>query len=131
MKELNTYIIEKLQLNKNSEAKESNINLLSISKLSDLELSDNKKVISRYLKGKDHKSALNVYLLDTEKFIHIFRYSDMHHLELSLIYNDTIDWPDENGWSSKNKIEYNDLDDRDNMNNLFNSFYNFLKENIK
>ena len=128
---INTYITEKLQLNKDTSSKESHVDLLSISKLSDLELSDNKKFISRYLKGKDYRSSLNIYLSDIEKFIHIFRYSDMHHLELSLIYNDTIDWPDKNEWSAKNRIEYNDLDDRDNMNNLFNNFYNFLKENIK
>ena len=131
MKQINQYILEKLKINKDSQYKESNIDLLPIHQIGDLELPNNKKVLSRFLKGKEYKNCMDIYLSDNKKYIHIFRYSDMHHLELSLIYNDNSKWPDENIWGSKDKLLYNDLDDRDNMNNLFNGFYKFLKENIK
>lgn len=128
MKSIDTYIIEKLHLDKDIEVTKRNVNLVDVEKLEDIILPKNNKEISAFLKGKFGYSALDIGLINLGKYIHIFRYEDMHKLELSVVYNDSSAWPKEDEWSKS--IKYDELDDRMAMKDLFADFYSFLKDKV-
>ena len=128
MKSIDTYIIEKLHLDKDIEVSKRNVNLVDVEKFEDIMLPKNNKEISTFLKGKFGYSSLDIGLINLGKYIHIFRYEDMHRLELSVVYNDSSEWPKEDEWSKS--IKYDELDDRMPMKDLFADFYNFLKDKV-
>ena len=131
MKKLNQFIIEKLKLSKNDIIKNFDIDDIDIKILDDLLEKKNKNILGKFLKGTEYKKSINICFLNSNKYLHIFRYSDMHYITLSMIYNDNSEWPKESEWSSSNKIVYDELDDRSPIKNLFDKFYKFLKANIK
>ena len=128
MKPIDTYINEKLHLDKDIEVSKRNVNLVDVEKFEDIMLPKNNKEISTFLKGKFGYSSLDIGLINLGKYIHIFRYEDMHRLELSVVYNDSSEWPKEDEWSKS--IKYDELDDRMPMKDLFADFYNFLKDKV-
>lgn len=128
MKSIDTYINEKLHLDKDIEVSKRNVNLVDVEKFEDIMLPKNNKEISAFLKGKSGNSSLDIGIISLNKYIHIFRYEDMHRLELSVVYNDSSEWPKEDEWSKS--IKYDELDDRMTMKDLFADFYNFLKDKV-
>ncbi len=133
MNNLSQYITEKLKINKDSKNINDNSNDMLVSyDIEELSLiGENQKQISRFLKGKDHLSALTIYFVKNKKYLHIFRYSDMHSIEISFVYKDNSNWPGTEEWlNDGNKIKSH-LDDRDTMDNLFDDFFKEIKEFIK
>lgn len=124
--EKSEYILEKLIIDDKIK-KKSDVQDIDIHTLDDLlRIKKNEDILGKFLKGKEYKTALNIYFLDSHKYLHIFRYTDMHSLSISMVYNDNSDWPNEEEWSKS--IQYNELDDRSSARNLFNSFWLFLKK---
>lgn len=127
---------ERLKLNSNSKINrrntetDSNVDVINVKELNDLRYTINNHILSRFLKGTEHKSSLNICLINLHKYLHIHRYEDMHQIKLTIVCNNSIEWPNKEEWEN-NSIEYNELDDRSLMRNLVNNFYNFLKNTIK
>lgn len=127
---------ERLKLNSNSKINrhntetDSNVDVINVKELNDLRYTINNHILNRFLKGTEHKSSLNICLINLHKYLHIHRYEDMHQIKLTIVCNNSIEWPNKEEWEN-NSIEYNELDDRSLMRNLVNNFYNFLKNTIK
>lgn len=132
MKTINQFILERLKLNNQSSinTRAYDIDSINIQNLEELNDKSNKRILSRFLKGKEYSSSLNIHLIDYHKYIHIHRYEEYHQIYFTIVCNGTYDWPDEEEWENK-RIEYNELDDRQTMNSLFDGFYDFLKNAIK
>ena len=128
MKQIDAYITEKLHLkagmDSNIEEKFYGLKI-EADVLSGLCSSTNKKAISRFLKGTNGYNSLKICLDDI--YIHVFRYSDMHKLEITALASTRIKWPNEEEW--KEGVVWN-ADDRMKMNDLFDDFYDFIETKV-
>lgn len=131
MNTLTNYIIEKLIIDNDVKVDKSNdVFCIRLYELLQLYEKWNKKAkdkITRFLKGKEFESSIDIYITKYKKYLHIFRYSDQHKIDISIVYNDSHNWPDERQWA-QDGVQYNELDDREKMENLFRKFYNFLEK---
>ena len=132
MKTIINFINEKLKLNNQSvlSTLNPNIDIVYVEELTDLLKKPNKHVLANFLKGTEYKSSLNICFTNLHKYIHIHRYDDNHRLNFTIVCNNSIKWPNKEEWEN-NSIEYDELDDRNSMRSLVNSFYNFLEKTIK
>ena len=133
MNTLSEYIIEKLKLDKDIKANIDSDNnyaldVIEIKDLNEIELIKKSLSIGKFLKGKEYRKSLDIYISERKKYMHIFRYSDSHKISISIVIDNSSKWPDMKAW--KNGITFNELDDRSGIKELFNSFSEFLLNHI-
>lgn len=128
MIDLDLYILEKLVIDKDSTVKKIYAYQCVIDDITKLCEPKYKKIIGQFLKGKIPNSGMDIYLKNNKKYLHIFRYTDTSMITVSVVYNDSADWPNEKDWSNAKRKE--DLYKKEVMDSLWSKFYDFLKNSF-